>query len=45
MKIAILFDDCMRQGGVERVIHTLANYFVSEFNYNIEIIKYEKKNR
>ncbi len=43
MKIAILFDDCMRQGGVERVIHTLANYFVSEFNYNIEIINYDKK--
>ena len=43
MKIVFVFDDCMRQGGVERVIHTLSNYFVSKFNYSVEIINYNKK--
>ena len=43
MKIAFVFDDCMRQGGVERVIHILSNYFVSKFNYSVEIINYNKK--
>ena len=43
MKIAFVFDDCMRQDGVERVIHILSNYFVSKFNYSVEIINYNKK--
>ena len=42
MKIAIIFDDCMRVGGVERVINSLANYFSKEFGYDVEIINYNR---
>ena len=45
MKIAIVFDDCMRLGGVERVINNLADYFSDQFNYTIEVINYNMNSR
>ena len=45
MKIAIVFDDCMRLGGVERVINNLSNYFSSEYNYTIEVINYNMNSK
>ena len=45
MKIAIVFDDCMRLGGVERVINNLADYFNGKFNYTVEIINYNMNSK
>ena len=45
MKIAIVFDDCMRLGGVERVINNLADYFSDNFNYTIEVINYNMNSK
>ena len=45
MKIAIVFDDCMRLGGVERVINNLADYFSDQFNYTIEVTNYNMNSR
>ena len=45
MRIAIVFDDCMRLGGVERVINNLSNYFSSEYNYTIEVINYNMNSK
>ena len=45
MKIAIVFDDCMRLGGVERVINNLADYFNDKFNYTIEVINYNMNSK
>ena len=43
MKIAIVFDDAMDQGGAQRVINTLAEHFADEHKYEVEIINYDKR--
>ena len=43
MKIAFLFDDSLEFGGTQRVINSLANYFATHYNHEIELINFYKK--
>lgn len=44
MKLAFLVNDINANGGVERVVITLANYFVREYKYKVIIISRGEKN-
>lgn len=44
MRLAFLVNDINANGGVERVIITLANYFVREYKYKVVIISRGEKN-
>ena len=43
MKIAFLFDDSLELGGTQRVINSLANYFVTYYDYEVELINFYRK--